>query len=203
MRRLEAEAFSGAVIQSMHGEFDVLLGDFQEGHFLWEELADQAIHVLVGPALPGGIGVSKVEVGSEFAGNALVLCELPAVVGRQGMNAFSERRQQRDHRIRDCLRRLERHMSYQCVAGLAFVERDQSLLLAGADDQVGLPVTETLKRIHDSRTQINRYLVGDGAAPFATPVTFSSCFLAAQSTVEGAALALVCVDAVVDTLVAD
>lgn len=122
MRGFEAEAFSGLVIQSLHGEYDVLLGDFPEGHFLWEELADQAIHVLVGAALPGSIGVSKVAVGPEFAGNALVLCELPAVVGRQGMNAFSERPQQRDHRIRDCPRRLERHMSDQRVAGLAFIE---------------------------------------------------------------------------------
>ena len=59
MRCLEAEAFSGSVIQSMHGEFDVLLGDFQEGHFLWEELADQAIHVLVGAALPEAYGWAK------------------------------------------------------------------------------------------------------------------------------------------------
>ncbi len=58
-------------------------------------------------------------------------------------------------------------MSDQRVAGLAFIECNQSLLLAGADDQIGFPVTETLKRIHDSRTQTNRYL---GMPPRRSPL---------------------------------
>ena len=84
VRRLKDGAFSGPVIQSMHGEFDVLPGDFPEGHFLWEERPDESSHILVGTTLPRG--VSKIEVGSEFAGDPLVLGELPTVVGRQRMN---------------------------------------------------------------------------------------------------------------------
>jgi hypothetical protein len=42
----------------VHGEFDVFRGDFPEGHFLREELPDQAIHVLVGAALPRGVGMA-------------------------------------------------------------------------------------------------------------------------------------------------
>lgn len=54
----------------MHGEFDVLPGEFPEGHFLWDELSDKAIHVLVGAAFPRGIGMGDVEVGPEFAGDS-------------------------------------------------------------------------------------------------------------------------------------
>ena len=89
MRRLEAEAFSGPVIELVHGEFDIASGDFAEGHFLREELSNEAIHVLVGPALPRGVGMSEVEVSAEFAGDPLMLSELSAVVGRQGIDRKS------------------------------------------------------------------------------------------------------------------
>ena len=100
--------------------------------------------------------MGEVEFGLKFAGDALMLGELLAIVGRQGMNTGRERRQQRDHCVRDRLRRLERHVSNQRVAGLAFVERDQCLLLASANDQVGLPVTEALACIDDGWALINR-----------------------------------------------
>ena len=51
MRCFEAEAFSPAVVQTMLSEFDVAQRDGFEGHFLWEELADGAIHVFVGTVL--------------------------------------------------------------------------------------------------------------------------------------------------------
>ena len=77
MRRFESETSSGAVVKAMHGEFDVLLGYVLEGRFLGEELADEAIHILVGAALPRGIGVGEEEVGVEFLGDPLMLSELP------------------------------------------------------------------------------------------------------------------------------
>ena len=179
MRRLEAEAFSGPVIELVHGEFDIAPGDFAEGHFLREELSDEAIHILVSPALPRGVGTSEVEVSAEFAGDPLVLSELPAVVGRQGMNTGGKRRQQGDDGIRDRPRRLERHMGHQRVAGLPFVERDQCLLLAGADHQVSFPITKASERIDNGWALVNRHLIGDGAASLVTSVAFPPLFLAA------------------------
>ena len=52
VRRFEAEAFSGTVVEPMHGEFDVIRGDGFESHLLRKELTDEAVHVLVGTALP-------------------------------------------------------------------------------------------------------------------------------------------------------
>ena len=76
------------------GEGNLLRGDGVEAQLLWKELSDESIHVLVGTALPGGIGMGEVEVGIESAGESFMLCELPAVVGRQRMNAGRKRRQQ-------------------------------------------------------------------------------------------------------------
>ena len=41
----EAEAFSGAVVETVHGELDVCAGDGLEAHLLREELADEPVHV--------------------------------------------------------------------------------------------------------------------------------------------------------------
>ena len=62
MGRFEAEAFSGAVIEAVHGEGDVLGCDGIEAHFLWKELTDKSVHVFVGTALPGGIRMGEEEV---------------------------------------------------------------------------------------------------------------------------------------------
>ncbi len=62
MRRFEAEAFSGTVIEAMHGEGNLVKDNGIEAHFLLEELANQAVHILVRAALPGSIGMSEEEV---------------------------------------------------------------------------------------------------------------------------------------------
>ena len=111
-----AEAFSGAVVEAMHGQFDIVCGDEFESHLLREELANQTVHVLVGTALPRGIRMGKVEVRIERGGDALMLGELTPVVARQGVNAHRERFQHGNHGIRDSHRRLERNMRNQRVA---------------------------------------------------------------------------------------
>ena len=97
MWRFKAEALSGAVVEAVSGKGDVFLGDAVELHLLREELPDEAVHVLVGATFPGGVGMREVEVGPEFAGDALMLCELLAVIGRQRVNGGRKRRQQGNH----------------------------------------------------------------------------------------------------------
>jgi len=50
------------MIEAVHGEGDVLGCDGIEAHFLWKELANKSVHVLVGTALPGGIRMGEEEV---------------------------------------------------------------------------------------------------------------------------------------------
>ncbi len=76
-----AEAFSGPVVESMHGQFDILGGDEFESHFFFrEKLANQSVHVFVGAALPRGIRMGKVEVRIKRGSDALMLGELTTVI---------------------------------------------------------------------------------------------------------------------------
>jgi hypothetical protein len=50
--RLESEAFSWAMIESMDGEGDLMRGDGIEAQLLREELSDEAVHVFVGATRP-------------------------------------------------------------------------------------------------------------------------------------------------------
>jgi hypothetical protein len=80
------------MVEAVQGKTYVLFGDGIETHLLGEDLADEAVHVLVGTALPRGVGMGKEEAGVEFACDPLVLGKLLTVVGRQRMNAGRERR---------------------------------------------------------------------------------------------------------------
>ena len=90
------------------------------------------------------------EVGPKLAGDALMLSELLAVVGRQRVNAGGIGRQQRNHDIRYRLRGLLRHVPDQRVTGLSLVDRDERLLMTRANDQIGLPVAEPFARSHEA-----------------------------------------------------
>ena len=61
VRCFEAETFSGAMVEAVHGEGNVPFGDRIETRVLGEELADEVILVLVGAMLPGGVGMGKKE----------------------------------------------------------------------------------------------------------------------------------------------
>lgn len=122
MRCFEAEAFSGSVVEVVHSDKDFLFCDEIEVHFLREELADEAVHVLVGAPLPRGVGMSEEEVGTEFLGNPLVLDEFSAVVSCQRMHAVRKRRQQGNHVVRDSLRGLERDVGEQRIARRTLIQ---------------------------------------------------------------------------------
>jgi hypothetical protein len=51
MGYLEPKALSGTVIEAIHGKRDVPLRDAIECHFLWEELSNQIVHILIRTAL--------------------------------------------------------------------------------------------------------------------------------------------------------
>ena len=87
------------------------------------------------------------EVGIELFGDSFMVGELLAVVGRQRMNATPERRQQRDHRVGHVLCGLRRNVGDQGIAGSAFIDRHECLLMTGADDQICLPVAEPLAAV--------------------------------------------------------
>ncbi len=129
--------------------------------------------------------MSEEEVGVKLLGDPLMLGELLPIVGRERVNAGCKRRRQGEHGIGDGLGGLERHMGNQGVTGLALIERDERLLLTGADDQITFPVSEAFAAINDERPLLDRNLVGDGAASFTSPVTLFARLLAAQGVMHG------------------
>jgi len=53
IRRFEAKAFSGSVVESLHNEFDFPIRDGGKVAFLREILANKTIHVFIRRPLPG------------------------------------------------------------------------------------------------------------------------------------------------------
>lgn len=82
----EIEAFSGTVIEALHGECELVRGNGIEAHLLRKELANQAVHILVRITFPRGIGMREEEVCVEFFGDTLMLRKRLALVGCQCMN---------------------------------------------------------------------------------------------------------------------
>jgi len=103
--------------------------------------------------------------GIKGFGDPFVPCECLAIVRRQSMNTGAEGGQQGDHGVRDDLGSLGRYMCKQRIAGLSFIERNESLSMTGTDNKIGFPVAEALATIDNGRTLVNRHLIGDGAAP--------------------------------------
>lgn len=64
---------------------NLLLRDGGEVPVLGEVLPNQPVRILVRSALPGCVGMSKVEIGLQFLGNLLMFGELLAVVRGQRM----------------------------------------------------------------------------------------------------------------------
>lgn len=191
------------MVETMHGKGDLMWSDGIEAQLFREELPDEAVHVLVGATLPRGVGMGEEEVSVESPSYAFMLGELLAVISRQGMNTGCKRRQHGDDRACDSSSRLGRDMRDQGVARLAFIDRHESLLMAGADNQIGFPVAEALATIDNGRALVNRHLIGDGAASFASAIALAPHLLATQGAVQGAAGAPVGVDALIDGFVAD
>lgn len=155
MRRSEAEAFSGPVIESLHGEGDLLGLDGIEAAFLGEVLTHQAVGVLVGAALPGSVRMGEVEIGIELAGDGLVVGKLLAVVGGDGMHKRLEWLEQAGDGVADEMGGFALDLGQQGVAALAFDQADEGLAMMGADDRVALPMAYAGARPDCGRTALN------------------------------------------------
>ncbi|MGB4225047.1 MAG: hypothetical protein WBJ68_00030 [Candidatus Dechloromonas phosphoritropha] len=87
------------MIETEPGKSDIFFGDAIKAHFLGEELPNEAVHILVGPAFPRSIGVGEVAISLELLGKSLMLSKLLPVIRRQCVDSVRERRQQGNHRI--------------------------------------------------------------------------------------------------------
>ena len=203
MRCLVAKALSGTVVEALHDECDVFGCDGIESHFLGEELTDQPVHVFVCTALPRSVWVREKEISIQCTGNPFMLGELFAVIGGQCVNAGCKRSEHSDHGVRHSLRCFVGDMGDQGVPRGALVHGHQGMLMGGTNHQVSLPVTKTPTLAHYAGAQVDRHLVGYGAAAFAPTVAFLADLLTTQSSMQRTAGRLVGVNAPVDAFMAD
>ena len=93
-----AQAFTRAVVQVVHRIINLISANFKQVGGLGKELTQQAVVVLIEPALPGTVGVRKVHLCLQTSGDELMLSELFAVVKSQGLALGFVRAQQLYHR---------------------------------------------------------------------------------------------------------
>src|SRR5258708_28356091 len=84
VRGEEAEAAARAVVEVGGDLVAEGLGQMAEGGPLGEILADQAVGIFVGAALPGVVRSGEVDGGAELTFEGLVAVEFDAVVGSDG-----------------------------------------------------------------------------------------------------------------------
>jgi hypothetical protein len=85
-----AQAFSGPVVEAVLRQGYLIVGYFFELAVFGEELAHKAVEVFIGAAFPGGVRMGEVEVQLKRGGDPLVLGELFAIIGGQGMSQMGK-----------------------------------------------------------------------------------------------------------------
>ena len=77
-----AQAFARSVVEAVQGLVDLDIADAKQAHLFGEELAQQAVGVLVGATLPGVIGTGEIDAGVQALADELVLGKLLATSQR-------------------------------------------------------------------------------------------------------------------------
>ena len=88
---MPVEMLSGAVIQLLDHLAQLGIGDLSKVCSLGEVLSYQAIGVLIGPTLPGAVGIAKVSRCRYRLGHGLVIREFRAVVQGDGLDSTAAR----------------------------------------------------------------------------------------------------------------
>ena len=127
MRGFVAQAFSGSVVEAVLGQCDFFVADLFELAVFWKELAQQAIKVFVGAALPGCVRMRKVVAQLQFRRDPLMLRKLFSIVGGQCVRHVGEGFQLRDDGLAHPCRLFAGDACDQRIAALAFVDGDQRL----------------------------------------------------------------------------
>ena len=118
--------------------------------------------------------MGEVEVGLELLADRLMPGEFPAVVGRDGMYVAAMWLEQLDHGIADRLCRFTLYLANQIVAGLAFDQADDGLLVVHANDRICLPVADPATLFDNGWALLDGLAIGDDASPVGLAVALSA-----------------------------
>ena len=169
-RRGEVEALSWARIQPMRDGVQLALRIARQIRALEQILAQQAIGVLVGPALPGAVRIGKEHLDGEPLGQALVFRHLFApIVGQRLAQRGWHRREFPGEPLSGmpCIGPVEPGQNDQ--ARRPFHEAAHGRGVSGPLDEVAFPVAGDGAARHFRRAGGNRRHVRDVAASIGSP----------------------------------
>jgi len=167
-------------------------------------LADQAVGVFIGAALPRVMwsGEVKRRAGGLFDGG--VVMEFGAVVSGDAFELLRMPTHESQRSVIGVFLRSSSELADHDVAGFALDDREEAVLIALADHRVDLPVTDLAAQLGGERPLADVFLAGETAAAVVSAVAFTTSLASAAKTrVERAAEDAISPDVTVDRLVAD
>ena len=124
MRRAEAEAQPGAVVEGGRDRGALALGERGQVRALGQILPQQPVGVLVGAAFPGVVRGGEVDRGAQPALERPIHVELGAVIGRDGPDRIWFVAQERDRAPQSLLGADSRNLADADQAAFAFDDGD-------------------------------------------------------------------------------
>lgn len=170
---------------------------------LRQVLANQPVGVFVRATLPGAVGVGEVDEHASSALDLFVTVKLRPVVDRDRFEQAGMGLDQFDHTCveRDYLPAAK--LPDQCRSGHPFDQRDDAVLIAGADHDVHLPVTDLGTHLSGGGPLGDVALAAESAALLGRPVTLAIPRRLPKVPPERSAALFVATDVRVDRLATD
>ena len=174
--RRKVETFSRARVQAMRDGVQLVLGVARQVCALGQVLAQQAIGVLIGTALPGAVRIGKDELDRELLGPRLVLGHLVPSIIRQG---FAQQRGHVPEFLREAYSGTPRirpvHPGQENQACGALHQRPDRRAIASPLDQVAFPVAWHRAGSHLRGARSNRRHIENLASSIRAPRPRSAC----------------------------
>jgi len=153
--------FSRPVVQQEQRLFDLRGCHRLEVGALGEELAQQAVGVLVDPPLPGRIRRREVRRGLERGRHLLVLHEFGPVIEGQRLHLVRYGREESDDSLLNRLRRFLWYRGTEREQGFALHHGHQRTRAIPAYERVAFPVPDPPLVRHDGRAGLNGRPIGN------------------------------------------
>lgn len=170
-------------VQQVRKLIQLLLAVLGQVGALWQKLADKVVGVLVGPALPGTVRVSKVNSNPHLLSEFSVPGHFLALVIRHAYT--SDQRHSIERRAEPFDRRRRRrviHIHQHQVAAGALNERPNRRGVVLPLDQVSLQMPRHQAVVILRRAQSNTDHIGNLAATVNAPSARTTCALALSQT---------------------
>jgi len=129
----------------------------------------------------------EIDTGIKVTGYAFVISKFPAIVIGDGMHPVDVWGKPVHDGIANGGGGFVEDGANDRIQRLALDQRDQGAPVTLADHGISLPVTKASLAIDNGRAFVDRYLVGDTAAPIIAAIALAPNFLATQEPVQIAA----------------